>query len=178
MPSLFPICGVITVGALSNFHRLAQHSLLRRCIRIFYGYVLGYCISSQKFFRLMHTQYNWQLILFDSATLHVVDAQMLQSLYSFASLSHKVLNSVICVNTLRQPSRSISVHHCHRICIPSVISNLFLVRLSIPFNIKMAYCFILVILFEGALRICAQSLQWIFVFQLIQVVILMCIRVV
>ena len=56
--------------------------------------------------------------------------------------------------------------------------SLFLVRLSIPFNIKMAYCFILVILFEGALRICAQSLQWIFVFQLIQEVILMFIRVV
>ena len=51
------ICCVITVGALSNFHRLAQRSLLRRCIRGFYGYVLGYCISSQKFFRLMHTQY-------------------------------------------------------------------------------------------------------------------------
>jgi hypothetical protein len=82
------ICGVITVGALSNFHRLAQHSLLRRCIRGFYGYVLGYCISSQKFFRLMHTHYNWQSILFDSAALHDLDAQMLQPLYSFASFLH------------------------------------------------------------------------------------------
>jgi len=90
------ICGVITVGALSNFHRLAQHSLLRRCIRKSYGYVLGYCISSQNF-RLMHMHYNWQSILFDSATLHVVDAQMLQSLYSFASFSHKGLYLVICV---------------------------------------------------------------------------------
>ena len=43
------ICGVITVEALSNFHRLSQHSLLRRCIRKSYGYVLSYCISSQNF---------------------------------------------------------------------------------------------------------------------------------
>ena len=48
----FSICGLITVGALSNFHRLAQHSLLRRCIRKSYGYVLGYCISSLNFFDL------------------------------------------------------------------------------------------------------------------------------
>ena len=110
----FSICGLITVGALSNFHRLAQHSLLRRCIRGFYGYVLGYCISSQKFFRLMHTQYNWQLILFDSAVLHVIDAQMLQSLHLFASFSHKGLYLIMyqyvtaifakCISTLLLPN--------------------------------------------------------------------------
>ena len=43
------ICGVITVGALSNFHRLAQHLSVRRCMHIFFGYVLGYCISSLNF---------------------------------------------------------------------------------------------------------------------------------
>ena len=129
-----------------------------------------------RIFRLMHTQYNWQLILFDSAVLHVLDPQMLQPLYSFASFLHTWFSIqwyvLIRYGYIREVYQS--VHCCHRICIPSVISNLFLAFLSVPFNIKMAYCFILVILFEGALRICAQSLQWIFVFQLIQVVILIC----
>ena len=75
------------------------------------------------------------------------------------------LYSVICVNTLWLHSRSVSVHCCHRIRIPSVMFSLFLVRLSIPFNIKMAYCFILVTSSKGAFGICAQSL--ILVFQLL-----------
>jgi hypothetical protein len=43
-----------------------------------------------------------------------------------------ILYSVICVNTLWLHSRSVSVHFCYRIRIPSVMSNSFLVRLSIP----------------------------------------------
>ena len=111
------ICGLITVGALSNFLRLVQHILLRRCIRMFYGYVLGLLYFISEFFRIMHMHYNWRSILFDSTALHVVDAQMLQSLYSFASFSHKGLYLVICVtSTFANCISTFLLPYLHTIC--------------------------------------------------------------
>jgi hypothetical protein len=118
MPSLFLSVALLLLERWANFHRLAQHILLRRCIRIFYGYVLSLLYFISEFFRIMHMHYNWRSILFDSAALHDLDAQMLQWLYSFAIFSHKRLYLVKCVNTLRLPSRSVSVllPNLHTIC--------------------------------------------------------------
>ena len=133
-----------------------------------------------RIFRLMHTQYSWQLILFDSAVLHVLDPQMLQPLYSSASFLHTWFSIqwyvLVRYGYIREVYQyTFATEFAYHLWCPTHSLYASAYR---PFNIKMAYCFILVILFEGALRICAQSLQWIFVFQLIQVVILMCIRVV